>query len=115
MNTIRHRLVKFLLAATICFGSFALVPTTANAAAQDSSLFSSITAGGGQAEQRFGALQARMKGFAVIVLLIMLVVAGIMAAMQKVQMAINIAIGAIILFGGAYIILLLAEGLGAGA
>jgi Sec-independent protein secretion pathway component TatC len=41
----------------------------------------------------------------------MLVIAAIMAAMQKVTMAINVAIAAIILFGGGYIMLLIYDGL----
>jgi hypothetical protein len=60
---------------------------------------------------KFEALRTGMQGFAVVVLLIMLVIAAIMAAMQKITMAINVAIAAIILFGGGYIMLLIYEGL----
>ena len=114
MNTLKSRFTKFLLMATILFGGLVAVPEPALATGggSDIGLFGGVV-GGGQAEQKFGALQTRLKSFAVVVLLIMLVIAGIMAAMQKVQMAINIAIAAIILFGGAYILLMLAEGLGA--
>ena len=107
MKTFKTRLMKFMLLATLFLGFAALMPEPVQAAS-DVSLFS-ITSG--TAEAKFGALQTRIKGFAVVVLLIMLVIAGLMAAFQKVQWAINIAIGSIILFGGAYIILLVSEGL----
>jgi len=63
------------------------------------------------ASTKFNALRTQMQGFAVVVLLIMLVIAAIMAAMQKITMAINVAIAAIILFGGGYIMLLIYDGL----
>ena len=70
-----------------------------------------IPAGSSTASAKFNALRTQMQGYAVVVLLIMLVIAAIMAAMQKVTMAINVAIAAIILFGGGYIMLLIYDGL----
>lgn len=69
---------------------------------------------GSQAVTQFGQLRTQLQGFAVVILMIMLVIAAIMAAMQKVTMAINVAIAAIILFGGGYIMLLIYSGLGNG-
>ena len=99
--------------AVMVTGGVLATPMSAQAVgADDSTMFGDII-GDTQAEQQFGNLQTKLKGFAVVILLLMLVIAGIMAAMQKVQMAINVAIAAIILFGGSYVILLLAQGLGA--
>lgn len=112
MKTLNSHFTKFILMSAIIFGGLVATPLPAQAGGSDIATLNGI-AGSDNASVQFGNLQGKLKGFAVVVLLIMLVVAGIMAAMQKVQMAINIAIAAIILFGGAYIIQLLASGLGA--
>ena len=64
-----------------------------------------------QAETHFWNLHLRLKGFAVVILLIMVVVASVMATFQRTGMAIMVAVGGVILFGGYYVVLLLYQGL----
>jgi len=66
---------------------------------------------GQEAENHFWTLHSRLKGFAVVILLIMVVIAGIMASFQRTGMAIMVAVGGVILFGGYYVILLIYQGL----
>lgn len=90
------------------------VPFATTARAQSNSDNATMSVESDDATQHFGTLQSKMKNFAIVVLLIMLVVAAIMAAMQKTGMAISIAIAAIILFGGIWILKLLQSGLTTG-
>lgn len=64
-----------------------------------------------QAETHFWNLHLRLKGFAVVILLIMVVVAAVMATFQRTGMAVMVAVGGVILFGGYYVVLLLYQGL----
>ena len=101
-------MTRWVLMAALALGVLFYIPE-ANAANALLPTFTAKT--DGEAVTRFEALRSGMQGFAVVVLLIMLVIAAIMAAMQKITMAINVAIAAIILFGGGYIMLLIYEGL----
>ncbi len=105
-SSVGSRWTAFPLLAVL--GLFLLVPVDAALAGAAPV---AIPTGGSVAAGKFEALRGQMQGFAVVVLLIMLVIAAIMAAMQKVGMAINVAIAAIILFGGGYIMLLIYSGL----
>ena len=64
-----------------------------------------------EAEGKFIGLQTRLKSLAVIILVIMLIVAAIMAAFQKTGMALSVAIAAIILFGGIFLLGMIQRGL----
>ena len=108
MNTLKSFIIKLTLIALVSMGTLAAIPQAEAQAAPDSSFFTFTP---GTAEAHFSNLQTRMKGFSVIVLLIIAVFGGIMAALGKTNFAINVGIGAIVLFGLVYIILLFAEGL----
>jgi len=83
--------------------------TYAQSSVQDDGTIMSVTSN--ETNDAFMNLQVRIKGFALVILLIALVIAAIMAAMQKTGLAISVAIGAIILYGGTYILLMLQQGL----
>lgn len=59
----------------------------------------------------FLKLQQKLRGLAVIILIVMLVIAAIMAAFQKTGMALSVAIAAVILFGGIYLLSMIQKGL----
>jgi hypothetical protein len=104
-----NRASRWMLMALLFLG--AVFVTVPEASAGGVGMMPKFTDGTSDAQTRFNKLREGMQGFAVVVLLIMLVIAAIMAAMQKITMAINVAIAAIILFGGGYIMLLIYSGL----
>lgn len=98
-----------LLLVLVQFGGLATVDAQGLGSGNLSSDFSIIQSQ--QAESHFWNLHLRLKGFAVVILLIMVVVAAVMATFQRTGMAIMVAVGGVILFGGYYVILLLYQGL----
>lgn len=106
------RLALFFRTALLAVMFLTLTPpmvSTCHAQTDDTGIMGASN--GDAATTHFTTLQSKLKNFAVVILLIMLVVAAIMAAMQKTGMAISVAIAAIILFGGIWILKLLQTGL----
>ena len=107
----RHTLLLVYLAVAICFAVF--VPSMASAQNSGADVQEVISASATTPPQGMIALVNTLRGMAVVLLLIVLVGSGMAAAWGNTKVAVLVAGGALVLFGGFWVIALVAEGLGA--
>jgi len=101
-----NKYLSFLL-LLICLG---LAPiSTPSASAQDSNNVTIEQSS--QAVTKFSNFQTYLKSWAVIILLIAIVIGALLGAMGKWAWAIGTMVGAIVLFGGSYLVALAQTGL----
>ena len=103
-----------LAMAVVVFMSAFVVPTVS--CAQDANKFDGRiykgADGAGAGDIDLGAYVVKQRGIALSILMMFLVIAAIMAASGKNGLAVAVALGAILLFGGGWIILEIAKALG---
>jgi len=117
-------LVLFLVVAFSGLLLLGSMPAQAQSSANSSTVENDITAaedGGGTVSSSnnytavldwFNPRISALRNFAVVLLLILLAVAAIMAAQQKTSLALSVAIGAIVLFGGFWMFAMVSGSLG---
>ncbi|MFZ5807218.1 MAG: hypothetical protein ACOY3I_08445 [Verrucomicrobiota bacterium] len=97
-------LVTILLTSPMLPVNIPLIGATATAQQSISGEYSG-------AEQKFNNLYKKIRNFAGFLLIIATVVAGILFVTGKTTMAVTVFVGAVIVFGGAYVIELVMSGL----
>ena len=101
----------FLFLSILC-GFATMIPEEASATsgAGDIGVFEQAVSQAGTGGAKWKQFLTKIKSFAVILLMVMVVIAALMAAMQQTKWAVNVGIAAIILFGGTYVLAVVYEG-----
>jgi len=90
-------------------------PPTAAASTSDDSVFKGrildASTGGGGEDVNLSDYYDKLRGIAIALLLALTVCAGVLAATGKTQLALTTAIGSILLFGGAWVVIEIAKAL----